>query len=175
MAGTGNAGKVKEQWRRVRGWPYAVSNTGRIVRLSAAQGTKAGIVVKPKLTSGGYARVCLQRKGERWYPRVHRLVAQAFIGPSRGRQINHKNGNKLDNTVENLEWVTPAENMQHASEHGMRPHGEKHQFAKLSDDQVREMKKRLAAGEAPINLAHEYDIDASVVRRIKRGEAWKHI
>lgn len=164
-----------ERWKRIRDWPYIVSDRGRVARFTAAQGTRKGQIIKPKITFGGYARVCLRKAGERCYVRVHRLVAQAFIDWPRGRQINHKNGNKLDNRVENLEWVTGAENMQHASEHGMRPRGERHKLSKLDDQKVREIRRRASEGETPIYIAERYEIDPSVVRRVIARKAWKHV
>jgi len=164
-----------ERWKKIRDWPYIVSDRGRIARFSAAQGTRKGQIIKPKITSGGYAKVCLRKGGKKAYVRVHRLVAAAFIGPSRGRQINHKNGNKLANSAENLEWVTPTENMQHASEHGMRPQGERHKLSKLNDQKVREIRRRASEGESPIYIAKRYEIDPSVVRRVIARKAWKHV
>lgn len=70
--------------------------------------------------NNGYARVALKNNGELKNCLVHRLVAQAFIpNPKNKPQVNHKDGNKLNNHVSNLEWVTPKENLQHAVSNGL--------------------------------------------------------
>jgi hypothetical protein len=69
--------------------------------------------LKPFKVGAGYHRVGLYYLGKTHNRYVHRIVAEAFIGPSNGREINHKNGDKTDNRVENLEWVTRSQNNQH--------------------------------------------------------------
>lgn len=166
----------EEKWRRVRGWPYIVSNRGRVVRHGAAQGTFTGKILKPKISKTGYAKLCLRRDGDKWYARIHRLVADAFIGPCPpGHQINHIDGDKLNNRSDNLEWATQAENMAHAAEVGLRPRGEGHKRSKLNEQKVREIRARHAAGENYRQLARAFNIDPSVTRRVVRREAWKHV
>lgn len=68
----------------------------------------------------GYIRVSLTKNKKRYFFTIHRLVAEAFIpNPENKPQVNHINGNKSDNRVENLEWNTTTENMQHASKMGL--------------------------------------------------------
>lgn len=67
-----------------------------------------------KITRGGYRMIVLTINGKKHYPLVHRLIAEAFIpNPENKPEVNHKNGNKLDNRVENLEWVSRKENHIH--------------------------------------------------------------
>jgi hypothetical protein len=76
-----------------------------------------GKILSGGKNSRGYLTVSLYDGSSPKRPRsflVHRLIAQAFLGDDDGKQINHKNGNKLDNRVENLEWVTNQENVDHA-------------------------------------------------------------
>ena len=104
-------------WKEVVGsnGEYLVSNTGTIMT------AKTGRLLKPTIDEYGYERVALFKMHRTKHYRVHRLVAQAFIpNPDNKEQVNHIDGNKRNNNVENLEWVTNAENMRHARENGLR-------------------------------------------------------
>ena len=74
---------------------------------------KEGRVLSPGMAGAGYQFVCLVVDGGRLQRYVHRLVAIAFLDDQK-EYVNHKNGIKTDNRVENLEWVTPTENMVHS-------------------------------------------------------------
>lgn len=104
---------MEEIWKDIKGYEgyYQVSNYGNIF------GKSRNKVLKPFSNINGYSRVELC--GKRYV--VHRIVAQHFIpNPVNKPQINHKNGIKTDNRVENLEWCTAKENMQHASKSGLQ-------------------------------------------------------
>jgi hypothetical protein len=104
-----------EIWKDIKGLEgyYQVSNLGRIVRLKQSSGTKSGRIRKPGRHSAGYQVVRLSKNSIKIQFLVHRLVCEAFIGPANGRQVNHKDGDKANNKLSNLEWVTPAENTEH--------------------------------------------------------------
>lgn len=98
------------EWRKIEGFSkYSVSDTG------AVRNDKTRYIFKNHLLSNGYYHVTLRNdSGKPKNCIVHRLVAKAFIpNPKSKAQVNHKNGNKLDNRVENLEWMTERENSQH--------------------------------------------------------------
>lgn len=108
-----------EEWRGVPGFDgvYEVSSAGRVRRVRPASGTWTGKILKPSLNSG-YPRVVLCRDGlkPKGY-QVHRLVAFAFLGaPGPGMEVNHKNKDRGDARVENLEWVTRSENLRHSAD-----------------------------------------------------------
>lgn len=109
-------------WKTIEGTngEYQVSDTGLV------KTTKTGRILRPAVSRHGYERVCLFKMDRERRYRVHRLVAMAFIpNPENLPQVNHIDGNKRNNNVSNLEWVTNEENMHHAKEHGLRAGHEK--------------------------------------------------
>lgn len=98
---------MTEKWESLRDFDYEVSNLGRIRR--------NGRILKPVNFGKGYDGVFLYRNGKLKRGYIHRLVAEVFIPNTDYKpQVNHKNGIKSDNRVENLEWVTDSQNRKHA-------------------------------------------------------------
>lgn len=100
---------MKEIWKDIEGYEglYQVSNLGKV------KGLRKNIILSP--SNGEYKKVILCNKGERITKPIHRLVAEAFLdNPYNKSQVNHINGDKLDNRLDNLEWVTQSENTVHA-------------------------------------------------------------
>lgn len=109
---------------------------------------------------------------------VHRLVALTFIdNPENKPFVNHKDGNKLNNHVSNLEWVTRQENVDHAMENNLVPAmvGVNNGRAILTEDQVRDIYSKLLNGEKSIDLAREFSVEKTTIGNIKRRKEWKHI
>ena len=93
---------------------YQVSNLGRVKSL-ARNFSKKDIILKPLLINSGYYIVNLWKDNKCTHKLIHRLVAEGFINkPSDKNVVNHKDGNKLNNNANNLEWVTQLENVKHA-------------------------------------------------------------
>lgn len=115
---------TRETWRVVTGWEdyYEVSSQGRVRSLDRIVYQKNGVnrrikgrIIKQHYTTNGYPFVHISANGTDGVLLVHRMVGDAFISnPYKFTQINHKDLNKSNNSVDNLEWCTPAQNMAHA-------------------------------------------------------------
>ena len=121
---------LKREWKEIKGYEgkYIISNYGEIISLPRTkQNNSKKQYVEPKEirkivnNRNGYVYVYLCNDGKDINMRVHRLVAEAFIpNPNNLPQVNHKDGNKINNRVDNLEWCTASENIRHAYKNGLR-------------------------------------------------------
>lgn len=108
---------------------------------------------------------------------VHRLVAELFIGPIKGFVINHKDGNKLNNAINNLEICTIKENIQHAFENGLA-HGQKGENngnSIITEKQVIEIYNLIKNGFDNNYIANKYNINFRTVSLIRNGNRWQHL
>lgn len=106
---------------------------------------------------------------------VHRLVLENF-NPIEGMekfQVNHKDGNKANNSLSNLEWVTCIENIHHAIENGLR--AVVNGAAKLTPKQVEEIYRRANTGERNVDLSNEFGVHPDIIGKIKNGKTWREI
>lgn len=126
--------------------------------------------LKPQPNGKGYLRVYIG--GKRYF--VHRLVAQKYIkNPSNKLQVNHKNGIKTDNRVENLEWVTNQENRNHAIKNGLHLIGSKCPYAKLTEDDVLYILKHKELKNS--ELSKLFNVTRSCIYDIRSGRSWKQL
>lgn len=137
--------------------------------------------LKPHKDRDGYLVVSLLRDGNISKRFVHRLVAQAFIpNPEAKPTVNHINGDKADNRVENLEWATQGENNSHAYKTNLaEPHriqGAKNGRAKLTDSEVSEIRKRLQqeTPEALHKIAEDYGVTTRIIANIRDNKTYKN-
>lgn len=141
--------ELKEIWKDIKGYEglYQISNLGNVKALTRKYNWRGTIrkttekILLPQLTWNGYFRVIF--KNNKKY-RVHRLVAEAFIlNPLNLSQVNHIDGNKQNNCVDNLEWCTRSENIKHAYKKGLivAPKGEKSSLYGIKNGKNKNSKK----------------------------------
>lgn len=170
---------IKEIWKPIPIVPYnknyEVSNLGRVRRITSACSTHAGKILKADVARNGYLRVVLYHKSKRKRISVHRLVGLTFIPNLENLPyINHKDGNKDNNIVSNLEWVTPKQNGHHASVNNLSGKGN----SKLTPEQVKYIKAYYKKGEPKLSqrqLAEKFGVTRMCINAIITERNWKHI
>ena len=170
-----------EEWLPVVGYEgyYSVSNMGRIRRDAPGlrqRTTYPGRILRTSIDKNNYRQVTLCVNGKETREKPHQLVAFAFLGPRpEGKQINHKNGHKNDNRVENLEWVTHAENGRHAARMGLLYTWKALQQAKLHPPEVIDIRQLYKTGQfTQRELAQIFHTTQMMVWKITKGLGWKH-
>ena len=168
-----------EEWRPVPGYPYEVSDLGRVRRTEAIGGARVGRILKQKVHRDGYLCLTLCAGNVRRCPQVHSLVAAAFLGPRpHGKQVNHKDSDKQNNALANLEYVTPQENSRHAAANGKWPcqKGEHNGCATLTEEQVREIRSAYVPLKVTCRMLGErYGVTQSNIHAIVTRRSWNHL
>lgn len=117
---------MKELWKDIKGYEglYMISNKGRVKSLEKVVGSgyiQKERYLKESICVNGYAYYSLSKQSKTKKFKTHRLIAIHFIpNPNKKEQINHIDGNKLNNSINNLEWCTQSENMKHCYEIGLQ-------------------------------------------------------
>ena len=109
--------KVTEIWKDIKGYEgfYKISNNGNVMSMPRNGTIKATRILKQNTDKYGYKYVVLQKHGKLKTKKVHRLVAMHFLNnKDHKREVNHIDGNKANNHIDNLEWVTTSENQLHS-------------------------------------------------------------
>lgn len=138
---------MKEIWKPVKGFEdiYAVSNRGNVKRIDG----KYNKYIRSSKVGKGYLRVMLRRPGSRTQLYIHRIVAESFIpNPNDLPCVNHKDGNKQNNHVENLEWCTYSANSQHAWDNGL--------ISRQKSDSAKKKMSQSHMGQVPWNKGIHY-------------------
>lgn len=182
---------MNEYFKELKGFEglYVISNYGtiasndKIVKNRSGFRKVKGKTLKPKIDKYGYFRIGLTKDGNQKYYFVHRLVAETFIPNINNYPIiNHKDGNKKNNYINNLEWCTQSENVKHAYNTGLKiGKGAKHKGAsnpnvKLSETDVlkiiRDKKNNINIKES--YLKYKEKISFKGFEQIWYGYTWKH-
>lgn len=156
-----------EQWTNITGYEgYQISNYGAIKRNDN---------IRKTTLINGYERIRLSKQGKMRGFLVHRLVYSSFIGEiPAGHHINHIDGDKTNNKLENLEAITPAENNEHYRRSNKYV-GSAVNTSKLSENDVRTMRKLYKEGVPTGTIAKKFGVARSSTYRIVSRRAWKHI
>ena len=159
------------EWRPVVGHEhlYEVSQAGAI--RNRITGKERVIHVNK---SSGYLSIGLWKNTKRTESMIHRIVTAAFLGPCPdGYEVNHKDRNKLNPNLENLEYVTRSENVLHAYANGVVPRrGELGTMARLTETQALKIRASTISNYV---LSREYKVTPQHIGDIKRGQKWKHL
>ncbi len=173
-----------EVWKDVIGYDgrYRVSSFGRVKSLARTRKTKGGGVcplperiLSPR-DKEGYQDVLLYKNEERVLRLVHHLVLEAFVGPCPpGMQCRHLNGKPWNNRLNNLCWGTSKQNHADRIRHGTSSVGVRNCKAKLTDDDVRKMRRLYATGRwSQQQLADRFDVCQTTAGRAIKG-GWRHL
>lgn len=178
---------MDEEWRDIKRYEgyYKVSNLGRVKSLTRVKIRKNGspMPVKERIlrlaTRGnGYKTITLRKDTYKTHL-VHRLVGIAFLKRNENlTQINHKDCNKSNNHISNLEWVTPKENSQHASKNNRlhSPSGANCHFSKRTKEDILLIKELYATGKYTMkDIASIFNTSSGYVCDIVNGKIWKHL
>jgi len=197
---------MREIWKTVRGFEdYEISSIGRVKSFKRYKGGK---ILKPQKNTHGYLQVRLFTNGKNRWKRIHRLILENFDPRENMNklQANHIDGNKENNIYpENLEWVTPSENLKHAFKIGLQSNkgknnpnygkhpseetikkisekakdkykGENNPSSILTEKNIIEIWKHINEGIlTQKEIAEKFGVGHQTISDIKRGRTWKHI
>ena len=167
---------MKEIFKIIEEFPeYEISNLGNVISNTKQ---KKGNIIKQRLTKHGYYKFDIHRIGQY----THRFVALTFINnPENKPCVNHINGIKTDNRVENLEWVTHSENSQHAWDTNLISRvksniGEKNGSNKLTEENVIKIKSLLKTTNMFYReIAEMFNVNITTIASIKHRKTWKYL
>ena len=155
---------------------YDITSDGDVISLNYS-GTGKEKILKARADNKGYLRVVLHKNNKPYEHKIHRLVAEAFIPKIEDKNyINHINGDKADNRIENLEWVTLSENTKHAFDTGLKSHkGEKHPQSKLKEQDIYEIFNLYYKGYKRKQIAPIFNVSHYTITDVLNRKSWKHI
>lgn len=177
---------MEEIWKDIKGYEgiYQISNLGMVkslyreIKTVNSQYFYKEKFLKTTPNNMGYHVVRLTLNNKTKSYSIHRLLAIHFIENIDNKpQVNHINGIKVDNRLENLEWCTISENRQHAYDTGLQKpkQGNRNGRSKLTENQVLEIIKRLEIGDSCVLIASFYNVTAENISQIKQRKIWRHI
>lgn len=183
---------MKEKWKYIEGsLHYAVSNLGRVKRLEHGKWfyiskcyvlSKERILKQSNRNSKRYWRIEIRYvDGRIVMESVHRLVAKAFVRNTENLpQVNHKDGNKNNNSWDNLEWCDGLYNIRHAIEIGLRPstiykRGTESNFNKHSEETIKRIPALVKEGLSYSEISRILGISRTLISEVRKGRTWVHL
>lgn len=176
-----------EEWKPIEEYEglYEISSFGRIKRVGRSaitgkgkgEGARVGRILSELKQKGGYVAVQLWKNGTMKRYLVHCLVAKMFLGPvPDGKEVNHKDGIKKHNSIDNLEYLTRSENNKHAYHMGLMTGGEAHVWAKLTEKDVIDiLDAHRTKGLGCRRLARAYGVSKNTIQLILSNKNWKEV
>ena len=179
----------REIWKDIKDYEglYQVSSNGiikslprTIIKRNGQHQKRQGKILSPSLDRYGYPKVVLHKNNIKKNESIHKLVGVSFLNKKETQnQINHLDGNKLNNNIKNLEWVSAKDNTQHAIKNGLRnpSKGSRNGMAKLNEVQVKEIKDILKNYKRGMyaELARKYNVEDHAISNIRNNITWVHI
>ena len=172
---------MKELFKDITGYEgsYQVSNLGNVKTLEREifSNSKLIYIQKEKIlkhykTKEGYLSVILYKNSKQKHFLIHRLVAECFL-LNKNQCVNHIDGNKMNNKISNLEWVTNSQNHIHAYETGLKLRGENCNMSKLTEKEV--LSIRNMKGITQQEIANIYNVSRKCISKILNRQTWNHI
>lgn len=154
---------MKEQWKPFRHGCYEISNLGRVRRAKPGRGTFVGKMLKLVVTGSGYIKVGASYNCRLKVYFIAPLVARKFIGPCpEGKEVNHKDCNKLNCRWDNLEYLTHRDNLHHS--------------AKLNYEKVRKIKQLyFRKGYSQLQLSKRFGVTQAHISYVINDKTWKKV
>ena len=154
---------------------YKISDYGNLLSINYAKTGKPKLM-RNSINQEGYIENTLHKESKTFFERRHRLVAINFI-PNQNNfpVVNHKDGNKLNNHIDNLEWCTDHGNCIHAMENDLVAYGEQNGMSKLTVDDIIEIRRKHGSGISNIEIAKQHGIYKSTVQKIVSKTTWKRV
>lgn len=174
---------MSEEWRPVVGYEghFEVSDLGRVRSLPRMRSgpcgrpTKVcGRILMAQTDRKGYKRLILNKDGKR-LRLVHRLVAESFLGPGTGKDVNHKNGDPGDNRLVNIEWATRQQNILHKHRVLGRGRGQDNNHAKLTEAHAIEALGLANTGLTLREAAERYGVGIGCIWNLWQRKTWRHL
>ncbi len=163
-------------WKDITGFPgYKISNTGLV------WSDKRNKLLKPEIINNGYLRVSLYNTKKVIRKLIHILVLETFIYKCPiGLTAHHKNGNKQDNRINNLEWISLSHNIKYAYTMNLKnAEGENNGYHKLTENQVNEIRDYYLYNNLNnvnnIRMARKFKVCEASIRNVVRRRTWKHV